>query len=325
MQNGKFVISLDFEIHWGVRDLKRAEDYKTELLGVRNVIPRLLNLFEKYGVEATFATVGLLFFDTKEEMLASLPKKQPSYVNKNLSPYHDLSIEVGNTEKEDPFHFGKSLIDKIKLAGQEIGSHTFCHYYCLEEGQTKDQFEEDLATAIVTAKKYEIDLKSFVFPRNQYNQEYLATLKNHGLISFRGNESAFIFDPSAKGLKLKLSRAFRLLDSYINISGHNIYEVKKLNQEGLVNIPSSRFLRPYSPRLRSLEKFRKNRIKRSMTKAAQSGKLYHLWWHPHNFGAHQDENFSFLEDILKHYQTLNQKYGFQSISMGNLAEELIKQ
>jgi hypothetical protein len=51
---------------------------------------------------------------------------------------------------------------------------------------------------------------------------------------------------------------------------------------------------------------------------------YHLWWHPHNFGIHQEENFLFLEKILQHYRQLQQEYQFQSITMTNLAEKLIK-
>ena len=59
-----------------------------------------------------------------------------------------------------------------------------------------------------------------------------------------------------------------------------------------------------------------------MTHAAKNNLMYHLWWHPHNFGVDQDENFKFLEEILKHYQYLNKKYNFESITMSNLANEI---
>jgi len=42
-----------------------------------------------------------------------------------------------------------------------------------------------------------------------------------------------------------------------------------------------------------------------MNYAAEKGLIYHLWWHPHNFGNNIEENFSFLEKILKAYETLN--------------------
>ena len=52
-----------------------------------------------------------------------------------------------------------------------------------------------------------------------------------------------------------------------------------------------------------------------MTKAAKTGSLYHLWWHPHNFGNNVEKNMKFLEEILKHYQYLSGKYGMVSLNM----------
>ena len=59
------MVSLDFELYWGVRDKTSLEAYKANLLGARHIIPRLLELFAHYGVRATWATVGFLFFDEK--------------------------------------------------------------------------------------------------------------------------------------------------------------------------------------------------------------------------------------------------------------------
>ena len=64
---GALVISLDFELHWGVRD-KRPVDgpYRENLLGAREAIPRMLDLFEEFGVAATWATVGFLFAKNRD-------------------------------------------------------------------------------------------------------------------------------------------------------------------------------------------------------------------------------------------------------------------
>ena len=91
-----------------------------------------------------------------------------------------------------------------------------------------------------------------------------------------------------------------------------------------VNIPSSRFLRPYYSKLQFLDWLRLRRIKKSMTHAAKNNLMYHLWWHPHNFGINQLENFSFLEEILVHYRYLNEKYSFTSCTMTELAKEIIE-
>ena len=57
-KKGLFIISLDFELLWGVRDKRTKETYGQNILGVQEVIPQLLDLFDKYDITATFATVG---------------------------------------------------------------------------------------------------------------------------------------------------------------------------------------------------------------------------------------------------------------------------
>ena len=67
MGNGYFVISLDFELHWGIFDHTSVNDYKDNLDKVSSVIKRLLVLCKKYNVNLTFSTVGFLFASNKEE------------------------------------------------------------------------------------------------------------------------------------------------------------------------------------------------------------------------------------------------------------------
>jgi hypothetical protein len=59
-----------------------------------------------------------------------------------------------------------------------------------------------------------------------------------------------------------------------------------------------------------------------MRHAAINHRLFHLWWHPHNFGAHIEENQRFLERILDYYGELKQRYGMQSLNMGEISAEL---
>src|SRR5664279_2599614 len=126
---GTFVVSLDFELYWGVRHIVSLEDYRDNLLGVRQVVPLLLSIFAEYGIHATWATVGFLFFETKEELLAALPTEWPQYADERLNPYRVLD-DLGNDEDADPFHFAGTLVRQIARAdGQELATHTFSHYY----------------------------------------------------------------------------------------------------------------------------------------------------------------------------------------------------
>ena len=42
---GKLVISLDFELFWGIRDKRSLEDYGDNLLNVHKVLPQMLEKF----------------------------------------------------------------------------------------------------------------------------------------------------------------------------------------------------------------------------------------------------------------------------------------
>jgi hypothetical protein len=56
-----------------------------------------------------------------------------------------------------------------------------------------------------------------------------------------------------------------------------------------------------------------------MTAAAKAGSVFHLWWHPHNFGLNLDHNLAMLGDILLHYRSLSDRFGMESQCMGDFA------
>lgn len=315
---GQFVISLDFELYWGVRDKRKIEDYGQALAKVHEIIPSTLQLFDAYGVRATFATVGLLFAADKQEMIAYSPKIKPSYKDTNLSPYTDGFSMVKDYATDDPYHYALPLIEKIaqEYPQHEIGTHTFSHYYCQEEGQSVEEFKADLTAAINIARDKGVGLYSLVFPRNQYNLDYLKVCKELGILTYRGNEDFWFHAPESQENTSLLKKVFRTADCYINISGHHCYKLSELKSEKPYNIPSGRFLRPYMKKGGSyLEYLKLNRIKNSMTYAAKNNLLYHLWWHPHNFGANTERNMETLKKVLEHYRKLNHKYGFYSATM----------
>lgn len=326
MSNGKFVLSLDFEIMWGVRDKKNIENYYSDnLKGVHQVIPRLLETFSGYSIKATFSTVGFLFFENKKELLANLPDTIPHYENKMLSPYLNEFEKMGDSYLTDVLHYAPMLIKQIQAhPDQEIGTHTFSHYYCLENGQTIDDFRADIISAKKIAAKWGIDTTSLIFPRNQFNDAYLKVCEENGIICYRGNENSWLYKPRKKETESQFRRALRKMDAYVNLSGHNCYSDEFLKSKTPVDIPSSRLLRPYSPKLKMFEWLRLNRIKTGMTYAAKNNLTFHLWWHPHNFGVHQNENFAFLEKILDHYTFLNKRYQFESHTMTGLTKSLLQ-
>jgi peptidoglycan/xylan/chitin deacetylase (PgdA/CDA1 family) len=315
---GALVISLDFELHWGVRDKESPSGrYRDNLLGAREVIPRILDLFAEFGVAATWATVGFLFARTRREMENFRPAMRPWYENSLLSPYQEA---LGDGEEDDPLHFAPSLIETIRRTPrQEVSTHTFSHYYCLAPGQDREAFRADLDSAAAIARKYGMPLRSIVFPRNQHNPAYDDLLLEVGIICYRGNQPRWMYQAVVESNTL--SRGARLLDTYFNVAGSHLTPWHQVPQDtGLCNVPASFFLRPYSPRLRRLDRLRLRRLAKSMKEAATSGQIIHLWWHPHNFGSHMDQNMSFLRSVLDIFANYGGRYGFRSLSMVEVAE-----
>jgi hypothetical protein len=329
--NGHFIISLDYEIHWGVFDKKTVDDYRENLINVSKVVDRLIELSDTYNIRLTFSTVGFLFAKDKVDLFRYIPKNKPTYKIENVNPY-TLLEHIGHNENDDPFHYALSKIKEIKNNGNhEIGTHTFSHFYCHAHGQTFEQFDDDIKASVDIAKTLDIDIKSIVFPKNQINPDqnfdkpYLEACKKHGITSFRGKEKSFIYNihSTKKYRNLLIIRLLKPLDAYFSLTGSNTYNIKEINKNSIIcNIPSSRFLRPYNTKLKFLEPLKLRRIKKAMKHAAKHNETYHLWWHPHNFGVNMDKNFENLENIFKTYKKLNKTYGFQSETMTGLSSKI---
>ena len=317
---GTFVLSLDFELHWGVRDHEPINaPYRQNLLGAREAIPRLLELFKRYEISGTWAIVGFLFAESREEQRKFTPAVLPRYNNKALNPYTQL---IGRGEKDDPLHFAPSLIEEIsRCPRQEIATHTFSHHYCCEPGQAADSFNADLNSAIAIAAERGIRFRSIVFPRNQVNPRYLQSVLDAGLVCYRGPEHGWMHRVIAQEERTIALRMARIGDTYVDISGGRIVRWGEiLEPSGLCNVRASRFLWPYRPALQGFEERRLGRTIDQLKLAALEDAVFHLWFHPHNFGTHLEENLDFLEAILQAFASARERYGMRSLSMSAVAD-----
>jgi peptidoglycan/xylan/chitin deacetylase (PgdA/CDA1 family) len=313
--NPFLVISLDFELFWGVRDVASVSKYGKNILGVREAVPAILKLFRLYGVNATWAVVGLASYENKKEILSSIPAELPEYVNQRFDPYQHLSA-VGDNEKNDPYHFGYSLVRSIQdTPGMEIASHTFSHFYCLEPRVNHAAWRADLQASLTTLGRLGVQPSSMVFPRNQYDHTHLRAASDFGFRIFRGNEQGFLYEPRSHDENTISRRVTRLFDAYFDLTGPHSSQAL-MDDSGLINIPSSRFLRPCGARL--FEELRFRRILAQMHDAAVSGAGFHLWWHPHNFGVNLPQNLRFLSRVLEYYLYLQEKFGMQSLTMAEV-------
>lgn len=325
IKTGCMVISLDFEMLWGVLDHNNLMEYEGNIKNVWKVVPMLLQLFSEYKVHATWGITGMMTEESIEKCRQNMLVHLPGYNNRKYSPYEQFDYLKTVNKK---YLFAAELINKIqKSEGQELGTHTYSHFYCMEEGQTAGQFEADLLKAEESLKKYTDSVKSMLFPRNQVNENYADILKKYGIQNYRGNEEAWFYQPLERiGYCSMPRRILRFLDSYVPIAGNCCYRYENLyDRNGLRNIKSSRFLRPYQKKLELFEPVRIKRIKNQMKYAAKNRMIFHMWWHPHNFGNHIKQNIDCLTELLDYYSLLEGRYGFRSLNMceaGGLGDEL---
>lgn len=315
-----FTISFDLELYWGIRDVLPLSQARAHLVRTRATIPQILSLLDGYGVNATWATVGFLLAETKQELLEFIPESLPRYFEKLLDPYHDIE-HLGENEEEDPCHFGASLVDAIRRTdGQEISSHTFSHYFCLEKGQTSHTFECDLSANCRLAERRGLRLRTIAFPRNQHNPNYDRILSSHGLTAYRSSSHGLLsyqlgsIEPFYKRATRVLSESLPLIGSRTSVS-----------DIGLVEFSSNRFLRLPSSGKAShiLSAAMMPHVLAEMSIAAIKGYRYHLWCHPHNFGRSPQSSLSTFRFILDHWRTLNQCYGMRSLSMFQVSSEVL--
>ena len=285
---GNFVISLDYELMWGVRDYATQESYGANVLGGREAIPAMLELFHRRGIRATWAIVGALLCESKDELLARA--EHAAAKGAVIVRLEDMGCD----ERRDPYHFGASLGRMIaSCPGQEIGTHTFSHRCALEPGETLEGFSADVFSAVVQLRERGIRCKSIVFPRNQYNNQQLEVCRALGLSHFRGNETKWFYASAPGKEQTKARRLCRLIDSYIDLSGPNLSRPEEDGRGPLVNVASSCYLRPLNELWSPLDGLRLRRIEKAMKKAAEIGATFHLWWHPENFGTNLSENMTF--------------------------------
>jgi hypothetical protein len=254
--------------------------------------------------------------DGKNDWVRYIPDVTPGYADPVLSTYR-LKDAIGTEEYPSEMFFAPSLVELIKNApNQELGSHTFSHYYVNEAGTTPEAFLADLAAARKIAEEKGCPSpRAIIFPKNQINAGALALLGEAGFTVYRGEEGNWIHQ---KINNVQFQRALRLLNNYLPVTGSDSFTLEEPNIPGVYNVKASRFFRPYGKRLAFLEPLKLRRIKGQMRRAAKKREIYHLWWHPHNFGKNTDINLHEAEELFAYYKKLNAEYGMLSATMSEV-------
>lgn len=81
--NGHFLISLDFELVWGVAgwNLSKIELYKPNLSCAKEALYEIVHLLEKYDMKCTIGYVGAMNYASLQELQMVNNTLIPSYLD----------------------------------------------------------------------------------------------------------------------------------------------------------------------------------------------------------------------------------------------------
>lgn len=299
---GAVVISIDFEMRWGMHHVlgQDPDAYRESLRRAPLVVDGLLREFAARGIRATWATVGAIACDGWDEYWDRAPA---------TPRYHDRSLAVTKrSERLDPrgeLHFSRRTVEAIAgTAGQDLGCHTFSHALCRRRGATCQDLRADLAAcAAIWRDKLGAAPTSFVFPCNEVC--HVDELVAAGYRVARAPSSDLRSSPT------RLGRISRLLAD----SRPPADQPPPTGATGLRWTAGSAFVRFNLPPLAwdvhaGLLRLGLRRLR--------PGRLVHLWWHPHNLGHDPERCLSRLRPLLDDISAGLQEGRLRSLNMSDL-------
>lgn len=247
-----FVFTLDLELGIGL-DHSKYHQKDNPLVG-RNAFSCLLDLTKKYNIPLTVACCGHLLLDKCKG-------------HDDISKPKNISFYQGDWYKNDPCsYFPKNktwyapdLIKRIIKDGHEIACHTFSHVpfnQC-----SKEVAEAEIQESIKAAKRFDLEFKTFVFPKNSV--AHLKLLKKYNFKYFvSGQTEQKISKPSFPPPRFS---------------------------KGLIEVPRTYYFRHYSLK-------EKLKLKRLLVLAEKRDKFFHLW--THEWCLTTNKHFQLLEKIF---------------------------
>ena len=307
MENGIFVLSLDFEMMWGSIFNKNVYNgYATRCKNIEYILEGVMNKIQEYDIHATWATVGGIACSSKEEA-CELASPRIS------DPYGELSLIDTIKDFPDslfPKYFDPAFVKKIsETPGQELATHTFSHFYLDEHSDRYQKLDDEIKASKTIFNKFNNQVNSIVMPKNQCDNEMLNILAKNQIYIFRGPQVSSFFEKS------KHRRIYRFLDAYFPICGSSLYSLKDIYNNGFYNVRASRFFRFYFSKLKFFEFLKLIRVKREIRKCAKKKLVYHLWFHPHNLGTNVNKNLRTLTNLFKYVCKMKKKYNLVSVNM----------
>lgn len=318
-----FLISLDTELAWGSFDRDGLRRHSGKYAETRRVIQRLLELFRRYEIRATWAVVGHLFLSRCSESGANSHEHvlQPSY---GWYPDGWLSHDPFTDAQHDPFFYAPDIVESIIAAWpeQEIASHTFTHAILGDPHCSRDVARSQLLECRRLAERCGRSMRSLVFPRNSIG--HVDVLAELGYTSFRGVEKSWhtrFAQPSS------LRRACHFTDRLLAITPpcYSAFRLTRFEESSswVCELPASMFYAPMEGPWKLISVRRRVlQATRGIRKAVSTNGAFHLWFHPFNL-ATSNELIDGLEEIFATVADEAAAGRLTSWTMADVADHLI--
>lgn len=309
---GIFTVSIDLEIAWGICDKPLQQENIHALEKERDIIKRLLSLFEKYDLRATWGVVGHLLLNqaTWENGKPHPHFPRPVVNNEEQDWFFQLPQEGSN-----PLWYGRDVLEWLRQASpeQEIGSHSFCHLPYDEKITNREAISADLATVAALHGTDNLPFASFIFPRNVVGFRDL--LYKTGMRVYRGKTSQWYDVLPVNAVR----RMLNLLYFIMAVTPPTV--LPKVDEHGLVDVPDSMLLfgRNGWRKLVSTTSLKKMGIL-GLQLAARRKRIFHFWFHPSNFAYQTEEQFDVLETIIQEAKRLRNENKLIVKTMGEYCD-----
>jgi glycosyltransferase involved in cell wall biosynthesis/peptidoglycan/xylan/chitin deacetylase (PgdA/CDA1 family) len=311
---GAFLLSLDTELAWGSVPGGTYRERAPLFERTRPVVRRLLDLMESYEIRATWAVVGHLFLEACAPVGG---RKHPEVVRPDYDWFEGdwFAADPCTSWREAPAWYAPDLVDMVLASGEgmEIGCHTFSHVLAGDPSCGREAFESELDACLEVAGRRGLELRSFVYPRNEIG--HLASLRDRGFRCYRG--SARPDRTRAPGALGKVARGVQWTTPLPPLTA------RPERTKGLWNLPATTFyLHRDGPARRIPVGMRVWRARKGIEEAIAEKSLFHLYFHPFNLATDPDGLLGGLEEIFREVADRRARGEIRNPTMGSLAAEL---
>lgn len=304
-ETGVFTLSLDTELAWGSFDRGGLERYAADYRRTPAVVDRLCTLLDDREIPATWAFVGHLLVDC-----------DGSHEGDGLTARQDEWLRSAPCVNgaDSAVWYAPDLLERVQESDvtHDVGLHGYSHLPLSDVD--RDTALAEVERAVAAARRVGVEPTSFVYPRNRIG--HTDVLAECGLDAYRGRDARWY---EQRGLPSAARKPLRFVDEAAGLAPPTAIPMA---DGEILQIPASNPVRPRhgvwgltppgTPR---------RRAQKGLSRAADTGRIYHLWLHPFNLARAPDESIAALEAILDRVAALRSAGQIEVATMAAVARD----